>query len=146
MGFFDNLAQGAVGNYSEVAIEKLLEKYGSYLMEEETIVVGFTLIRDTVIFTDKRIIDIDKQGTTGQKYRVSSIFIDSIIGVTAETAGFGIDDCDITVEYITSPYFRAKSGVETDERTFEFPKKYDVTELYKWLTEVAYQNHVHINE
>lgn len=146
MGFFDNLTQGIIGNYSEVSIEKLLENYGDYLMEEETIVAGFSLIRDTVIFTDRRIIDIDKQGTTGQKSRISSIYLDSVIGVSVETAGFGIDDCDIVIDYITSPYYRAKSGVSVETRTFEFPKKYNVSELYKWLCDVAYKNHTHINE
>ncbi len=146
MGFFGNITQGMVGNYSELSIEKLLLKYGDYLMEEETVVAGFTLIRDTVIFTDRRIIDIDKQGTTGQKARYNSIYIDSVISVSIETAGFGIDDCNITIEYIVSPYFRAKGGVTTEMRTFEFPKKYNVAELYRWLCEVAYKNHTHINE
>lgn len=145
MGFFSNLTQGIAGNYSEVSVEKLTEQYGAYLMEEEEIETGFTLIRDTVIFTDKRIIEFDKQGTTGQKARVTSIWLDSIINVSAETAGFGIDDSDIIIEYIESPYFRASKGVGTATKTFEFPKKYNVQALYARLVSVACRNHEYIN-
>lgn len=145
MGFFSNLTQGTLGNYSEISLEKLNDSYGVYLMEGEEIVTGFSLIRDTVIFTDKRIIDIDKQGTTGQKARVNSIYLDSIISVSVETAGFGIDDSDITIEYITSAYYRASGGVTTDKRTFEFPKRYDVSSLYRHLQTIACRNHEYIN-
>ena len=59
MGFMDklggNIFQGMLGNLSEVTPEKLTSDYGMYLMEEETIHTGFVLIRDVVIFTDKRI-------------------------------------------------------------------------------------------
>lgn len=61
------LLQGVFGNLSEVSSEALVAEYGAYLMDGERISVGFKLIRDAVIFTDRRIISIDKQGTTGQK-------------------------------------------------------------------------------
>ncbi len=145
MGFFGNLTQGLAGNYSEVSTERLTELYGAYLMEGEEIKTGFSLIRDTLIFTDKRIIEIDKQGTTGQKARATFIWLDSIINVSVETAGFGIDDLDITVDYIDSPYFRSSKGVDVDTKVFEFPKKYNVQSLYQWLVGIACQNHEYIN-
>lgn len=145
MGFLNNLTQGAFGNYSEVSLEKLSEEYSVYLMENEEIVIGFSLVRDVVIFTDKRVIDIDKQGTTGIKAKISSVYLDSIIRVSVETAGFGIDDSDITIEYITSPFYRASSGVSTEKRTFEFPKRYNVSSLYRYLQTIACQNHEYIN-
>ncbi len=149
MGFMDkiggNILQGMMGNLSEVTPEKLTADYGMYLMDGETIHTGFVLIRDVVIFTDKRIIDLDKQGATGAKARVSSIYLDSILNVSAETAGFGIDDSELTIEYITSPYFRSNGGLSVSSRKFEFPKKYQIQGLYKWLQETAYANHLHIN-
>lgn len=149
MGFMDklggNILQGMMGNLSEVTPEKLTNDYGMYLMEEETIRTGFVLVRDVVIFTDKRIIDLDKQGATGQKARVSSIYLDSIINVSAETAGFGFDDSELNIEYISSPYFRSNGGVSVSSRKFEFPKKYQIQSLYRWLQEIAYTNHLHIN-
>ncbi len=146
MSLMNNLVQGLMGNLSEMSVEKLTEEYGMYLMEGETIQTGFALMRDVVIFTDKRIIDLDKQGATGKKSKLSSIYLDSIINVSAATAGFGLDDSEINIEYITSPFFRTSAGVSTALRTFEFPKKYQIQGLYKYLQEVAYTNHVNINK
>ena len=149
MGIMDKLGgsvlQGMLGNLSEVSTEKLIQDYGAYLIEGEIIKTGFVLIRDVVIFSDKRILHFDKQGATGQKMRVASIYLDSIINVSAETAGFGLDDSELNIEYITSPYFRASGGVSIATKKFEFPKKYQIQPIYKWLQEVAYTNHVHIN-
>ena len=150
MGLMDNigsrLIHGVAGNLSELTPEKLMQDYGAYLMTDEKIIAGFILVRNVVIFTDKRIIDFDKQGATGQKTCVKTIYIDSIIRVSCETAGFGIDDSQINIEYITSPYFRSNGGVATETRIFEFPRKYHIQELYRWLQEVAYLNHININK
>lgn len=143
---FGNLLQGLLGNLSEMTPEALTKEYGAYLMEGETIHTGFVLIRDVVIFTDRRIIDLDKQGMTGQKARVNSIYLDSIINVTAETAGFGLDDSELTIEWIASPYFRSNGGVSLASRKFEFPKKFQIQGLYTWLQKIAYDNHLRINQ
>ena len=65
-----SLTQGVLGNMSEVSVEELAKEYGAYLMDNETIQLGFRLVRDVVLFTDKRIVDFDKQGATGQKIRM----------------------------------------------------------------------------
>ncbi|MEE0060844.1 MAG: PH domain-containing protein [Acutalibacteraceae bacterium] len=149
MGLMDKLGgavmQGVMGNMSEVNPEKLMQDYGAYLINGEKINTGFMLVRDVVIFTDKRIIYFDKQGATGQKMRVESIYLDSVINVSAETAGFGVDDSELNIEYIASPYFRASSGINISFKKFEFPKNYQIQGIYKWLQEVAYANHIRIN-
>jgi uncharacterized protein related to proFAR isomerase len=53
-----------MGNASEVSSEKLHEKYGRLLIEGEKIELGFKLIRDVFMFTDRRLILIDVQGLT----------------------------------------------------------------------------------
>lgn len=141
-----NLAQGLMGNLSEQSVEKLTSEYALYLMNGETIQSGFTLIRDAVIFTNYRIIYVDKQGATGQKTRLNTIYLDSVINVSVETAGFGIDDSEINIEYITSPYYKVSSGVSTDSLKLEFPKRYPIQDLYKWLQETAFANHTRINQ
>ena len=150
MGLLNKLGgavvQGALGNMSEVSAEELSNEYGAYIMDGETIQLGFRLVRDVILFTDKRIIDFDKQGATGQKMRVDSINLSSIIHVSAETSGFGIDDSEINITYIVSPYFRASSGVVTAEKKYEFPKKYNIQPLYKQLQEIAYNNHESLNQ
>ena len=149
MGLFDKLggavAQGVMGNMNEISPEELVKEFGAYLMDGETIQLGFRLVRDVVLFTDKRIVDFDKQGATGQKMRVDSINLSSIIHVSAETSGFGLDDSEINVSYISSPYYRANGGVSVEEKKFEFPKKYNIQPLYKRLQEIAYENHEKLN-
>lgn len=140
-----NVLQGMMGNLSELPSEVIMKQYGPYLINGESVKVGYILIRDIVIFSDKRILYFDKQGLTGQKMRVASIYLDSIINVSAETAGFGLDDSEISIDYITSPYYRSHSGISVATKKFEFPKNYQIQPIYQWLQEVAYANHVHIN-
>lgn len=140
-----SLTQGILGNMNEKDTEELQKKYGDFLLDGETIQIGFQLVRDVMIITDRRLLDFDKQGATGAKMRVKSIMLDSIIDVTAETAGFGFDDSEIGITYITSPYYRAGGGVTTDCKTYEFPKKYNIGNLYRMLQSVAYENLQKIN-
>ena len=136
-----NLLQGLLGNMSEVSVDSLTQEFGAYLMTGETIQTGFKLIRDALVITDRRILSFDKQGTTGQKMRVDSIYLASIYHVTAETAGFGLE---LEIDYISSPYLKAPS-VQFVRKKFEFPKKYNIQGLYKMLQELAYENYTRLN-
>ena len=133
------LLQGLLGNYSEVSVADLQKEFGHYLIDGEEINIGFKLIRDTLIFTNFRIIDFDKQGATGKKVRINSIYLDTICEVTCETAGTGMDDSEITITYIKSPYRRANEII-LESKKFEFPKKFDVVSLYVQLENMAHQN------
>ena len=93
---------------------------------------GFKLIRDALIFTDKRIIFSDKQGATGSKVRIESINLFSIVDVTMETAGFGFDDSELTFTYIKTANLFAHD-VQYVSHKLEFPKKFNVQPLYKML-------------
>ena len=149
MGLMDKLSsqvvQGVLGNMSEVSVDELNKEYGSYLMDGETIKTGFKLVRDAMIITDKRLLEFDKQGATGTKTRVNSIYLNSIFSVTAETAGFGLDDSELEISYIATPYLKAH-GINYASKKFEFPKKYNVQGLYKMLQELAYENFLRLNE
>lgn len=136
--------QGILGNMNEVSSDALEKEYGAYLMDGETIQTGFKLVRDAMIITDKRIMQFDKQGATGQKMRVNSIYLNSIFNVTAETAGFGLDDSELEVFYISTPFMRANSATYASKK-FEFPKKYNIQGLYKMLQELAYDNYIRLN-
>ncbi|PSL07925.1 PH domain-containing protein [Cecembia rubra] len=88
MGIFSAL----MGNAGAVNPDELLKKYGKLLTEGENIELGFKLIRDTFIFTDKRLILINVQGITGSKTEFLSISYKSISRFSVETAGtFDLD-------------------------------------------------------
>jgi hypothetical protein len=140
-----NILQGGfAANYSEASIAELEKEYSPYLMDGEKITMGFKLVRDALIFTDKRMIFTDKQGATGTKMRVTSINLYAIVGVTMETSGFGFDDSELTFTYISSPELKGHH-VEYQSHKLEFPKKFNVQGLYKLLQEMSYENCLRIN-
>jgi hypothetical protein len=138
------LLGGLLGNFSEVSIEDLKKQYGIYLMENEQIRTGFKLVRDSFLMTDERIILVDHQGVTGKKTRVASIELDSIFEVTMETAGTGFDDSELTIHYITSPYYKANDA-KTAAYKFEFGKKFNLQPIYVALVTIASQNKKKLN-
>lgn len=106
MGLFSSL----MGNAGSVSAETLLKDYGKLLIEGEQIELGFKLIRDTFIFTNKRLIIIDVQGLTGSKTEYLSITYKSISRFSIETAGtFDLDaELKIWVSSETQPSIRKK--------------------------------------
>lgn len=88
MGLFSAL----LGNAGTVGQEQLMKEYGQLLIDGEEIEMGFKLIRDTFIFTTKRLILVDKQGLTASKTEYKSISYKSISRFSVETAGtFDLD-------------------------------------------------------
>jgi hypothetical protein len=88
MGLFSAL----LGNAGAVSQEELKTKYGQLLTEGEQIELGFKLVRDTFIFTSKRLILVDIQGLTGSKTEYTSVAYKSISRFSVETAGtFDLD-------------------------------------------------------
>ena len=83
MGLFSAI----IGNAGAVSPEELIKQYGRLLTENEEIELGFKLIRDTFIFTNKRLILVDVQGITGSKTEYKSISYKSISRFSIETAG-----------------------------------------------------------
>jgi hypothetical protein len=88
MGLFSAL----LGNAGTVSSDELIKKYGQLLIEGEEIALGFKLIRDVFVFTNKRLILIEVQGLTGSKVAYKSILYKSISRFSVETAGtFDLD-------------------------------------------------------
>ncbi|MGY3777766.1 PH domain-containing protein [Isobaculum melis] len=142
---FGNFINATLGNFSERTIEELTEKYGAYLFEEEEITMGYKLVRDSLIFTNARIIFIDKQGATGKKTSFKSIYLSSIVDVEMETAGFGVDDSEITITYLKNVHRRAHTEY-FETKMFEFPKSTDIVPLYTMLGSIVLDNRQEINQ
>lgn len=88
MGLFSAL----MGNAGTASLESLQQEYGKLMVEGEAIEIGFKLIRDTFIFSNKRIILVEKQGITGSKVTYTSIPYKSITRFSIESAGtFDLD-------------------------------------------------------
>lgn len=139
-----NVMQGVLNNYSEYPLNQANDEYGCYLMNNENFKKAFKLIRDVLLFTDKRIIFIDKTGITGSKAKVTSINYFSIVGVEVHTAGFRFDDSDLDVTYISTPNLHSYN-TEYSKIHLEFPRKFPVHEIYTELQEYAYENCLRLN-
>ena len=102
------------------------------------------MIRDAIVFTNDRILFVDKQGTTGKKTSFKSIYLMNIVDVKMETVGFGFDDNEIKITYLMN--VKKKVHAENFEmRKFEFPKTIEFLSLYKYLGTLALNNRKEIN-
>lgn len=104
MGLLGNL----LGNASEINSTEIQSEYGQILAPNERIEKAYRLTRDMYIFTDKRLILVDKQGLTGKKVEYHSIPYRSITHFSIETAGhFDLDaELKIWVSGTTAPIER----------------------------------------
>lgn len=88
MGLFS----GLLGNASQKDNHKVEEQLRDVLVPGEQVELAFALIRDLIVFTEKRLILVDKQGMTGKKTSYKSIPYRSISRFTVETSGhFDLD-------------------------------------------------------
>ncbi|KMT21038.1 PH domain-containing protein [Clostridium cylindrosporum] len=75
--------------YQEVSIPDSIRPF---ISNNETVQFGVKTVRDVAVFTDKRILVVDKQGLTGKKVEYYSIPFKSIVTYAVETAGtFDLD-------------------------------------------------------
>jgi hypothetical protein len=75
------------GNATEVNPQQLQAQLQPVLVPNEQIVSAFKLVRDMFVFTNKRLILVDRQGMTGNKVEYMSIPYKSIRLFSVETAG-----------------------------------------------------------
>jgi len=71
------------------------------LADGEQVVRAFKIVRDMFVFTNKRLLLIDKQGMTGKKAEYHSIPYRSISHFSVETAGTFDGDAEMKI-YISS--------------------------------------------
>ncbi|WP_159799464.1 PH domain-containing protein [Flavobacterium sp. MK4S-17] len=121
MGLFNAI----LGHASEVAIEKVQAEFEPLLVNGEHIEKAYKLIRDMFIFTNKRLILVDKQGITGSKTDYLSIPYGSIIKFSKESAGLLDLDAELKI------WVRGESVPIKKQ----FGKNHNINEVYKVLSQ-----------
>ncbi|MBV7316992.1 PH domain-containing protein [Shewanella sp. NIFS-20-20] len=87
-----SLINALMGNASAVDIAELEAELKPILADTESLALAYKVVRDMFIFTNKRLILIDKQGMTGKKVSYQSIPYKAITFFEVETAGrFDLD-------------------------------------------------------
>ena len=97
------MLQGLFGNATEVNTKELQKDLEATLVEGESVAKAFRILRDLFIFTDKRLLLIDKQGLTGKKVEYHSIPYKSISHFSVETAGTFDMDAEMKIYISGNP-------------------------------------------
>ncbi|MBL1176546.1 PH domain-containing protein [Pantanalinema sp. GBBB05] len=118
------LLSGLLGNASEVSGDKLDKLFSELLIEGEQIEKAYQLIRDLFVFTNKRLILVDKQGMTGKKIEFLSIPYSKITKFSRESAGHFDLDAELKIWVGSDPMPIAK----------EFRKTVNINEVYAVLS------------
>ncbi|MBM7623660.1 PH domain-containing protein [Sporohalobacter salinus] len=119
MGLFS----GLMGNASEMDMEELEKELAEILIEEEEIENGYKLVRDYFVFTNKRLLLVDKQGLTGSKKEFHSIPYSSIRHFSIETAGSFDRDSELKLwvagmpQPITKEFSKKSSSILDVQKT-----------------------------
>jgi hypothetical protein len=81
------LLSALLGNAAEVDVTDVEQQLAQILADDETVERAFGLVRDLLIFTNRRFILVDRQGMTGKKTTYHSIPYRGITHFSVETAG-----------------------------------------------------------
>ncbi|WJG08978.1 PH domain-containing protein [Aliiglaciecola sp. LCG003] len=93
MGLLDKI----MGNASEIDVADVSEELAPIIGVNETVERVFKEVRDMYVFTNKRLILIDKQGLTGRKVDYHSIPYRAITQFKLESAGHFDLDAEIKI-------------------------------------------------
>ncbi|MGI8350714.1 PH domain-containing protein [Niallia circulans] len=120
MGFLN----GLMGNASETDVKELEKELSNVIGSNEKIELAYKLVRDLIVFTDLRLIFVDKQGLTGKKVEYLSVPYKSISRFSIETAGHFDLDAELKIWI---------SGAELPAISKQFKKDNSIYDVQKAL-------------
>lgn len=115
---------GLLGNASETDVKELEKELSSIIGSNERIELAYKLVRDLIVFTDLRLIFVDKQGLTGKKVEYMSVPYKSISRFSIETAGHFDLDAELKIWI---------SGAELPAISKQFKKDNSIYDVQKAL-------------
>ncbi len=121
------LLSGLMGNASEVDNDDLEELLATTLIDGEVVQKAYKVIRDMFIFTNKRLIIIDKQGVTGSKVEMLSIAYSKITKFSKESAGHFDLDAELKIWVGSDPTPISK----------DFKAGDNINEVYRIISQFA---------
>ncbi|MAD89956.1 MAG: helicase [Pseudoalteromonas sp.] len=118
------LLSGLMGNASEADSAKTEELLADSLVQGEIIEKAYQVIRDMFVFTNKRLILVDKQGVTGSKMEILTIPYNKITKFSKESAGHFDMDAELKLWI----------GSETEPLVKEFKAGDNINEVYRIIS------------
>ncbi|GEB72131.1 MULTISPECIES: PH domain-containing protein [Pseudoalteromonas] len=121
------LLSGLMGNASEIDDSDLEKVLANTLIDGEQVEKAYKVIRDLFIFTNKRLILVDKQGMTGSKMEMVSIAYSKITKFSKESAGHFDLDAELKIWIGSDPTPISK----------EFKSGDNINEVYRVISQHA---------
>lgn len=81
------ILSGLLGHSSKADVGRLQEEYAPLLASGEELVAAYRVLRDLIVFTNKRLILVNKQGVTGTKAEYLTVPYERITRFSKESAG-----------------------------------------------------------
>ena len=119
-----DLFDGLLGNASDANHQTVKKELANVLMPDENIDLAFQLVRDLIVFTDYRLIVVDKQGLTGKKIDYKTFPYKSISRFSVETAGHFDLDAELKIWI---------SGAVEPAQSLQFRKDKSITQIQQAL-------------
>ena len=92
-----DILDAILGNAKEIDKNSIQIEFSYMFIEGENVNKAYKLIRDIIIFTNKRIVIIDKQGVTGSKIEFHTIPFNKISTFSVESVGFLDRDAELKI-------------------------------------------------
>lgn len=124
------IIQGLAGHATATNLEEVKEEFGELLVRGEEILSSYKWVRDRVVFTTHRIIQVDVQGLTGRRKSFISYPYGSIHKFSKESAGWMDWDAELRI------WIRG----ESQPIKWEFRKDEAVNEIFNILSEGVLSN------
>lgn len=118
------LISGSLGNATEIDVERVEKNVAQILVEGEELQKAFSLVRDLIVVSNKRLLLIDKQGLTGKKAEFLSIPYRNIHRFAMETAGHVDLDSELKIWLSGLP----------EPMTMQFKRGNGIYEIYRVLS------------
>ena len=119
MGLFS----GLLGNASQKDADAVERDLANILIDGEQVKMAFSLVRDLIVFTEYRLVLVDKQGLTGKKVSYRSVSRFSV-----ETSGHFDLDAELKIWVSSS---------EVPTETLQFKSDKSVIAIQKALAEAV---------
>ena len=118
------LLSGLLGHSSKADAGKLQQEFLPILVEGEELLAAYRVLRDMIVFTNKRLILVDKQGVTSSKTEYQTIPYARIVRFSKESAGIMDLEAELKIWIVGQPLPITKT----------FSKNENVNEVYQILS------------
>jgi hypothetical protein len=118
------LLSGLLGHSSKTDVARIQEEFQPLLVEGETLVSAYRVLRDLMVFTNKRLILVEKEGVTGRKADYQTIPYERIVRFSKESAGLTDLDAELKIWIVGQPQPIIKTFSRTE----------NVNEVYQLLS------------